>query len=120
MENDVFITSQMARNAKLRAGDVVIGLARRPKENEPYWNMVQITKINGVDANTITERPRFEKGVPIYPFEKLKLETGKEILSTRLIDLCAPIGRGQRGIIVSPPKAGKTTVIKEIAFRNRG
>lgn len=114
-ENDVFITSQMARSAKLRAGDVVVGLARRPKENEPYWNMVQITKINGVDANTITERPRFEKGVPIYPFEKLKLETGKEILSTRLIDLCAPIGRGQRGIIVSPPKAGKTTVIKEIA-----
>jgi len=114
-ENDVFITSQMARSAKLRAGDVVVGLARRPKENEPYWNMVQITKINGVDAATLVDRPRFEKGIPIYPFEKLKLETGKEILSTRLIDLCAPIGRGQRGIIVSPPKAGKTTIIKEIA-----
>ncbi|EKD53508.1 MAG: hypothetical protein ACD_61C00025G0001, partial [uncultured bacterium] len=114
-ENDVFITSQMARASKLRPGDVVVGLARRPKENEPYWNMVQITKINGVDAATITERLRFEKGIPIYPYEKLKLETGKETLSTRLIDLCAPIGRGQRGLIVSPPKAGKTTIIKEIA-----
>lgn len=114
-ENDVFITSQMVRASKLRPGDVVVGLARRPKENEPYWNMVQITKINGVDAATITERLRFEKGIPIYPYEKLKLETGKETLSTRLIDLCAPIGRGQRGLIVSPPKAGKTTIIKEIA-----
>ncbi len=114
-ENDVFISSQMARSAKLRPGDVVVGLGRRPKENEPYWTMIQITKINGVDAAKAVDRPRFEKGIPIYPFEKLKLETGKEILSTRLIDLCAPIGRGQRGIIVSPPKAGKTTVIKEIA-----
>jgi len=114
-ENDVFITSQMARSAKLRAGDVVIGLARRPKENEPYWNMVQITKVNGLGITESMDRPKFEKGIPIFPYEKLKLESGKEILSTRLIDLCAPIGRGQRGIIVSPPKAGKTTVLKEIS-----
>ncbi|HOX96647.1 MAG TPA: transcription termination factor Rho [Candidatus Woesebacteria bacterium] len=114
-ENDVFIPSQMSKNARLRPGDVVVGLARRPRDNEPYWNMVQISKVNGMDPIAAAALPRFEKGVPIYPFEKIKLETGKEILSTRLIDLCAPIGRGQRGLIVSPPKAGKTTVIKEIA-----
>src|SRR5258706_13129240 len=114
-ENDVLIAAVMSRQAKLRAGDVVTGLARRPKETEPYWTMVQITKVNGEEVAKMAERPKFDKGTPIYPFEKLKLETGKEILSTRLIDLVAPIGRGQRGLIVSPPKAGKTTIIKEIA-----
>ena len=114
-ENDVLIPSMVSRLAKLRAGDVVTGLARRPKETEPYWTMVQVTKVNGEEPAKMFDRFKFEKGIPIYPYEKLKLETGKEILSTRLIDLCAPIGRGQRGIIVSPPKAGKTTIIKEIA-----
>ncbi|KKU32574.1 transcription termination factor Rho [Candidatus Collierbacteria bacterium RIFOXYB2_FULL_46_14] len=114
-EDDVLIPSMVSRLSKLRAGDVVTGLARRPKETEPYWTMVQITKVNGEEPSKMFDRFRFEKGTPIYPFEKLKLETGKEILSTRLIDLCAPIGRGQRGLIVSPPKAGKTTIIKEIA-----
>ncbi len=114
-EDGVAIASQLSRSAKLRAGDVVTGLARRPKETEPYWTMIQITKVNGEEPEKMYDRSRFEKGTPIYPFEKLKLETGKEILSTRLIDLCAPIGRGQRGLIVSPPKAGKTTIIKEIA-----
>jgi len=114
-EDDILIPSMVSRLSKLRSGDVVTGLARRPKETEPYWTMIQITKVNGEEPAKMFDRFRFEKGTPIYPFEKLKLETGKEILSTRLIDLCAPIGRGQRGLIVSPPKAGKTTVIKEIA-----
>ncbi len=114
-ENDVLIPSMVSRLSKLRAGDVVTGLARRPKETEPYWTMIQVTKVNGEEPAKMFDRFKFDKGTPIYPFEKLKLETGKEILSTRLIDLCAPIGRGQRGLIVSPPKAGKTTVIKEIA-----
>ena len=114
-EDDILIPSMVSRLSKLRAGDVITGLARRPKETEPYWTMIQITKVNGEEPAKMFDRFRFEKGTPIYPFEKLKLETGKEILSTRLIDLCAPIGRGQRGLIVSPPKAGKTTVIKEIA-----
>lgn len=114
-ENDVLISAMMARQIKLRPGDMVTGMARKPKENEPYWTMMQITKVFGEDPAKIADRPKFEKGTPIYPFEKLKLETGKEILSTRMIDLVAPIGRGQRGLIVSPPKAGKTTVIKEIA-----
>ena len=114
-DNDIFISSTLSRQWRLRSGDVVIGLAKRPRENEQYWGMVQITKINGEDPTKMANRFRFEKGTPIYPFEKIKLETGKEVLSTRLIDLVAPIGRGQRGLIVSPPKAGKTTVLKEIS-----
>lgn len=114
-EGDIFINSAMSKQLRLRSGDIVTGLAKRPREGEQYWGMVQITKINGELPSKMYDRPRFEKGTPIYPFEKIKLESGKDPLSTRLIDLCAPIGRGQRGIIVSPPKAGKTTVIKEIA-----
>jgi transcription termination factor Rho len=114
-ETDAVLQSMQARQVKLRPGDMVTGLARRPKENEPYWTMMQITKVNGEEPSKMFDRPRFEKGVPIYPFEKIKLETAKETLSTRLIDMVAPVGRGQRGLIVSPPKAGKTTVIKEIA-----
>lgn len=114
-ETDAVVPSMMARQMKLRHGDVVTGQARKPRENEPHWSMMSITKINGDEPNKSFDRFRFEKGVPIYPYEKLKMETGKEILSTRLIDLVAPIGKGQRGLIVSPPKAGKTTVIKEIA-----
>lgn len=114
-ETDAVVASMQAKQVRLRPGDVVTGQARKPKDNEPYWTMMQITKVNGEEPSKMFERPRFEKGTPIYPFEKFKLETGKEILSTRLVDLVAPIGRGQRGLIVSPPKAGKTTVIKEMA-----
>jgi len=114
-ELDVQVSSMMVRQMRLRAGDMVTGLARKAKENEAYGAMMQITKVNGEEPNKMFDRVRFEKGIPIYPFEKIKLETGKETLSTRLIDMVAPIGRGQRGLIVSPPKAGKTTIIKEIA-----
>lgn len=114
-ELDVQINSMMTRQMRLRPGDMVTGQARKPRENENFGTMMQITKVNGEEPNKMFDRPRFEKGIPIYPFEKIKLETGKETLSTRLIDMVAPVGRGQRGLIVSPPKAGKTTVIKEIA-----
>lgn len=114
-DSDIFINSAMSKQLRLRAGDVVTGVAKRPREGEQYWQMVQIIKVNGELPSKMMDRPRFEKGTPIYPFEKIKLETGKEPLSTRLVDLVAPVGRGQRGLIVSPPKAGKTTVIKEIA-----
>ena len=114
-ELDVLVTSMMVRQLRLRAGDMVTGQARKARDNEQYGAMMQITKVNGEEPNKMFDRPRFEKGVPIYPFEKIKLETGKETLSTRLVDMVAPVGRGQRGLIVSPPKAGKTTVIKEIA-----
>lgn len=114
-ELDVQVSSMMTRQMRLRAGDMVTGLARKAKDNEAYGALMQITKVNGEEPSKMFDRVRFEKGIPIYPFEKIKMETGKEILSTRLIDMVAPIGRGQRGLIVSPPKAGKTTIIKEVA-----
>jgi transcription termination factor Rho len=112
---DVFVPSQVSRTARLRPGDMVEGLARKSRPGEPYMGMVQVVTVNGIDVANSFDRPRFERGTPIYPQERLTLETGKEIISTRVIDLVAPIGKGQRGLIVSPPKAGKTTVIKEIA-----
>lgn len=115
-ENDIFVPSQMVRQLRLRPGDMITGVARKPRENEAYWGMMQISKVNGEEPAKMMNRPKFERATPIYPFEKIKLETGKEPFATRLIDLVAPIGRGQRGLIVSPPKAGKTTVIKELAL----
>jgi len=94
---------------------MVEGQARQPKENERYWGLLKVEKINEHPAETMTARPRFEDLVPVYPNLQLVLETGMQPLSTRVIDLVAPIGFGQRGLIVSPPKAGKTTILKELA-----
>jgi transcription termination factor Rho len=112
---DVYISSSQIRRFYLRPGDVVEGSARVPKENERYWGLLKVERVNGKPVEEMEKRPRFEDFTPVYPDTKYTLETGKEPLSTRLIDLVAPIGRGQRGMIVSPPKAGKTTIIKEIA-----
>jgi transcription termination factor Rho len=112
---DAYLSIAMVRRLKLRPGDFIEGTAREPRENDRYWGMVEITKVNGKDPERARERRRFEDLVPVYPDEKLTLETGPEPISTRLIDLVAPIGRGQRGMIVSPPKAGKTTIMKDIA-----
>lgn len=112
---DAYLSIALVRRLKLRPGDMVEGTAREPRENDRYWGMVDITKVNGKDPEKLRERRRFEDLVPVYPNEKLVLETGPEPLSTRLIDLVAPIGKGQRGLIVSPPKAGKTTIMKEIS-----
>src|SRR3990167_8580741 len=114
-DNDVYMMSSVVRANGLRPGDYITGKARKPRENERYWGFCLDHTVNGVTPAELVGRPKFERGTPIYPFEKIKLESGKEPLSTRLIDLIAPIGRGQRGMVVSPPKAGKTTVIKEIA-----
>ncbi len=114
-ERDVYLMSGSVRQHQLRPGDFVKVKARRNRENDRFMSLVVVEKVNGADPKDMYGRPKFERGTPIYPYEKIKLETGKEPLSTRLIDLVAPIGRGQRGLIVSPPKAGKTTVIKEIA-----
>lgn len=114
-EHDVYIMGSVIRQTGLRPGDLVTVKARKPRENDRYWAFVSLEKVNGETEADLKGRPKFERGTPIYPIEKFKLETGKEPLSNRLIDLVAPIGRGQRGLIVSPPKAGKTTVIKEIA-----
>ncbi len=114
-DRDIYISQSQIRKFQLRVGDEVEGQAREPKENERYYGLLKVQKINGADAETLTSRPRYDDLVPIYPKEMINLETEKLPLSTRIIDLLSPIGFGQRGMIVSPPKAGKTTVIKEIA-----
>jgi transcription termination factor Rho len=113
--DDIYISQSQIRRFDIRPGDEVEGQVRPPKETERYWGMLKVEKINGVGVETATRRPRFENLTPIYPNKQLKLETGKTPLSTRIIDLLSPVGFGQRGMIVSPPKAGKTTILKEIA-----
>ncbi len=113
--DDIYVSNSQIRRLGLRTGDMIIGQVREPKDNEKYHSLLRVEAVNGLDPETARRRPRFEKLTPIFPEEKIKLETKPHILSTRMLDLVAPIGRGQRGLIVSPPKAGKTTVLKEIA-----
>jgi transcription termination factor Rho len=112
---DVYVSQSQIRRFALRTGDLVIGQVRPPKENEKYYGLLRVEAVNGLDPEATKTRPRFEALTPIFPQERLVLETKPSILSTRLIDLLSPIGRGQRGLIVSPPKAGKTTILKQIA-----
>jgi len=124
-DRDVYISASQIRRFNLREGDFVEGGARQPKENERYFGLLQVNKINGKEAEKFvsetttstgrTKRVKFEDFTPIYPNKHLKLETGKQGLVQRVIDLIAPIGFGQRAMIVSPAKAGKTTILKEIA-----
>lgn len=114
-DHDIYISSSQIRRFQLRPGDVISGQARRPKENERYWGLLKVEKINGEPVEKVNIRTDFEKLTPIFPDEQLKLETQQDVLSTRMIDLICPIGKGQRGLIVSPPKAGKTWLLKDIA-----
>lgn len=112
---DAFIGSMQIRRYGLRAGDMILGAAKAPKENEKYWAMTRIDKVNDLDLAMVQKRPDFKDLVPIYPQKQIKLETTPDMAATRIIDLFSPIGFGQRGMVVSPPKAGKTTLLKEIA-----
>lgn len=114
-DRNVYISSSQIRRFNLRAGDLVGGQARQPKENERYWGLLKVEKVNGQDADQQTDRPSFDTLKAVHPNTQIKLETDPEKLTTRVIDLIAPIGFGQRGLIVSPPKAGKTTMLKDIA-----
>ena len=114
-EDDVMVGTMIIRSNSLRPGDMVSGIAQRPGGQNGYWNLSKVDKINGVLPGKLDKRPSFDKGTPVFANERISLETGKDSLSNRLIDLVCPIGRGQRGLIVSPPKAGKTTILKEIA-----
>ena len=116
--NDVYISLQQVRRFGLRKGDVVTGAVRQPREGErreKFNALVRLDTINGVTPDEARNRVEFSKLVPLYPQERLRLETEPNILTTRVIDLIAPIGKGQRGLIVSPPKAGKTMVLQAIA-----
>jgi transcription termination factor Rho len=112
---DIYISSSQIKRFALRPGDFVIGHVRPPKETERYFSIIKVEAVNGMDAELAKTRPHFDELTPIFPNKQIRLETKPDILTTRLLDLVAPIGRGQRGLIVSPPKAGKTTVLKHIA-----
>lgn len=112
---DVYISQSQIRRFMLRGGDKVEGVARPPKDSERYYGLLKVEKVNDQSAEESMRRPWFDDLTPIYPKQQLTLATGKSPISTRIIDLVAPIGMGQRGMIVSPPKAGKTTIMKEIA-----
>ncbi len=113
--SDVYVSQTQVRRFALRTGDYVMGAVRPPKESEKYYGLLRVDAVNGLDPDTAKRRPYFEQLTPIFPDEQILLEEGVSNLSTRVIDLIAPVGRGQRGLIVSPPKAGKTLLLKTIA-----
>ncbi|HLC05800.1 MAG TPA: transcription termination factor Rho [Anaerolineales bacterium] len=113
--NDIYVSQSQIRRFGLRTGDMVIGQIRPPKDSEKYYGLLRVESINGLDPEEAKNRPKFEDLTPIFPEERFDLETDRFTLATRMLNLVAPIGRGQRGLIVSPPKAGKTTVLKQIA-----
>ena len=114
--DDVFVSAPMVHNFGLKSGDTISGMVRPPKENDKYFIMVKIKEINGLSPERIRDRVPFESLTPLFPDEKFKL-TGhpQQTLSTRIIDMFTPIGKGQRGLIVAQPKTGKTTLLKEVA-----
>jgi transcription termination factor Rho len=114
-QEDVYVSNSQIRRIGLRTGDMVMGQVRLPKDNEKFYSLLRVEAVNNTSPDRAKNRPRYEDLTPIFPDRKLKLETNPNILSTRMLDLVAPIGRGQRGLIVSPPKAGKTTILKDIA-----
>src|SRR2546421_223178 len=112
---DVYVSQSQIRRFGLRTGDMVSGQVRPPKDNEKYYGLLRVEAINGVDPEIAKRRPHFDVLTPIFPREMFNLETQPSNISGRIINLVAPIGRGQRGLIVSPPKAGKTMLLKSIA-----
>ncbi|RBP62586.1 transcription termination factor Rho [Alkalibaculum bacchi] len=114
-ENDIYVSPSQIRRYKLRTGDKIVGKIRIPNEGEKFDALLYVESVNGDVPETVVNRPNFEKLTPIFPEEKIKLETNNNTISTRIIDLFAPIGKGQRGMIVAAPKAGKTVLLKQVA-----
>ena len=112
---DIYVSPSQIRRFNLKTGDKISGITRPPKAGEKYKALLYVKKVNGEKPDTATKRPNFDTLTPIYPEERISLETTHNELSTRIIDLIAPIGKGQRGMIVAPPKAGKTILLKKIA-----
>lgn len=113
--DDIYVSPSQIRRLGLRTGDMVGGVIRKPRDNEKYFALLKVTHINNEDPIKAKDRPMFDRLSPLHPFQKFNLEYSPDRLSTRIMDLFTPIGRGQRGLIVSPPKAGKTVLLKEIA-----
>jgi transcription termination factor Rho len=113
--DDIYVSASQIRRFDLRTGDLVEGQVRSPKDNERYYALLRVERVNGYSPEKSPERLHFDGFTPLYPAERIVLETTQNRFSSRIIDLIAPIGKGQRGLIVAPPKAGKTTLIKEIA-----
>ena len=113
--DDVYVSQSQIRRFGLRTGDMVVGQVRPPKESEKYFSLLRVEAVNGMDPEAAKERPAFKSLTPIFPEERFVLETTPDNLTTRLLSMITPVGKGQRGLIVSPPKAGKTIVLKNIA-----
>jgi transcription termination factor Rho len=113
-DHDIYISASQIRRFNLRVGDMVGGQARRPKENERYWGLLKVEKVDGEPVEKLGQRTDYDSLVAVYPDAQIILSTDKDTLTTRMIDLVAPIGFGQRALIVSPPKAGKTWLVKDI------
>jgi len=114
-DRDVYVSLSQIRRFGLRRGDRIEGQVREPKDNEKYSALLKIDTVNGVDPEAARKRPVFEQLTPLFPEERLRLETPEHDTAARIMDLLCPIGKGQRGLIVSPPKAGKTTILKKLA-----
>jgi transcription termination factor Rho len=114
-DDDVYVSLSQIRRFSLRRGDEICGQVREPKDNEKYNALLKIDTVNGMDPDVARGRPNFEKLTPLFPEERLRLETEEHDTAARIMDLLCPIGKGQRGLIVSPPKAGKTTILKKLA-----
>lgn len=114
-ENDVYVSPSQIRRFKLKTGDILNGNMRQKNINEKFGAMTHLNKVNGIPVEKAVRRPNFEDLTPIFPNKRLRMETSSENMAMRILDLISPIGKGQRGMIVSQPKAGKTTLIKEIA-----
>ncbi|HEY8426090.1 MAG TPA: transcription termination factor Rho [Limnochordales bacterium] len=113
--NDVYVSPSQIRRFSLRTGDSILGQVRPPKDSERYHALLKVLAVNMLDPERALNRPLFDDLTPVYPQERIRLEVGPKEIAMRLMDIIAPLGKGQRGLIVSPPKAGKTTVLKKIA-----
>jgi transcription termination factor Rho len=113
--DDIYVSVGQVRKHSLRKGDVIGGKVRRPRESEKYVALLTVETVNGVEPDQAARRPQFDKLTPLFPDERFRLEHGPQAIPERIIDMIAPVGKGQRGMVVSPPKAGKTTILKQIA-----